>query len=147
MTGGAARELYIAEVPAAYLQRRPMVVDCSAISGLVFHEPWRAQAEQKIAGYALHAPYLLDAEIVNVAVKKHRQGLTQISADGLLQYQAIDIELHPIALQDAVGFALRYGLSGYDAAYLWLAAKLKAPLATFDERLAVAAQAHLGNLP
>ena len=41
--------------------------------------------------------------------------------------------------------ALRYDLSGYDAAYLWLAAELKAPLATFDKKLA-AAHAHLSGL-
>ena len=43
--------------------------------------------------------------------------------------------------------ALRYKLTAYAAAYLWLAAELKAPLATFDEKLAVAAQAHLASLP
>ena len=143
----AGRELFVAEVPAAYLQRRPMVVDCSAISGLVFHEHWRSQAQLKIAGHALNAPYLLDAEISNVAVKKHKQGLAQIADDGLLQYQAIDIELHPIAVHQVVALALRYQISGYDAAYLWLAAELKAPLATFDEKLATAAQAHLASLP
>ncbi len=42
---------------------------------------------------------------------------------------------------------MRYQLSAYDAAYLWLAAELKAPLATFDAKLAAAAQAHLGALP
>ena len=39
-----------------------------------------------------------------------------------------------------------YGLSAYDAAYLWLAAQLKAPLATFNRKLGEAAQAHLGAL-
>ena len=44
------------------------------------------------------------------------------------------------------GPAARYELSAYDAAYLWLAAELRAPLATFDRRLAEATQAHLGTL-
>ena len=38
-------------------------------------------------------------------------------------------------------------LSGYDADYIWLAAELKAPLATFDRKLATAAKAHLASLP
>ncbi|MDP3414253.1 MAG: type II toxin-antitoxin system VapC family toxin, partial [Polaromonas sp.] len=42
--------------------------------------------------------------------------------------------------------AMRYGLSAYDAAYLWLAADLKCPLATFDDKLAAAARTHLAGL-
>ena len=41
--------------------------------------------------------------------------------------------------------ALKYDLSAYDAAYLWLAAELGALLATFDERLGGAARALLGS--
>ena len=41
--------------------------------------------------------------------------------------------------------AQRYGLSAYDAAYLWVAGSLKAPLATFDAKLAEAAQLYLAG--
>ena len=140
------RELHVAELPAAYLQRRPLVVDCSAISGLLFQEHWQAQAAQKITDRALHAPYLLQAELANVAVKKHKQGLAQIADDGLAQFQVMDIDLHPVKVQEVIALALRYQLSAYDASYLWLAAELKAPLATFDEKLAGAAKAHLATL-
>ena len=143
---GPTRELYVAEPPATYLLRRPLVVDCSTLSRVIFQEHWQAQAAQKISDRALQAPYLLDTEMANVAVKKHRQGLPQIADDGLTQYQAMDIELHPINVQEVVALALRYQLSAYDAAYLWLAAELKAPLATFDEKLARAAKAHLATL-
>ena len=140
------RELYMAEPPATYLVRRPLVVDCSTLSGVMFQEHWHAQATGKIADRALHAPYLLDAEMANVAVKKHRQGFAQIADDGLAQFQAMDIELHPIKAAEVVLLALRYSLSAYDASYLWLAAELKAPLATFDEKLATAARTHLASL-
>ncbi len=143
---GAVRELHIAEPPMAYLERRPLVVDCSTLSGLMFQEHWQAQAAQRLSDRALHAPYLLDAEMANVATKKHRQGLAQIAEDGLAQFQAMDIELHSIKAQEVVSLALRYQLSAYDAAYLWLAAELKAPLATFDEKLAAAAKTHLATL-
>lgn len=42
--------------------------------------------------------------------------------------------------------AVRHGITGYDAAYLWLAAELRAPLATFDRQLAQAAQTYLSTL-
>ena len=53
---------------------------------------------------------------------------------------------HPVNTADSFDLPLRYNLSGYDAAYLWLAAKLKAPLATFDQKLGEAAKTHLGML-
>jgi len=42
--------------------------------------------------------------------------------------------------------ANRWSLGACDAAHLWLAAELKAPLATFDQRLAQAARQHLDRL-
>ena len=74
-------------------------------------------------------------------------GRPDIAADGLLQFAAMDIELHRVEPAMVLGLAVRYGLSTYDAAYLSLAAELRAPLATFDEKLATAATAHLASLP
>lgn len=142
-----ARALYIAEPPAAYLARPPLVVDCSLISGLVFNEHWQVLASERIVNRALHAPFLLQAEMASVAVKKSRQAQQQIAQEGMVLFQSMDISLHPLRALEVVALALRYQLSGYDAAYLWLAAELNAPLATFDEKLAAAAQTHLGSLP
>ena len=143
----SARALYIAEPPAAYLARPPLVVDCSLISGLVFNEHWQVLASERVVNRALHAPFLLQAEMASVAVKKSRQAQQQIAQEGMVLFQSMDISLHPIRALEVVSLALRYQLSGYDAAYLWLAAELNAPLATFDEKLAAAAQTHLGKLP
>jgi predicted nucleic acid-binding protein len=142
-----ARALYIAEPPAAYLARPPLVVDCSLISGLVFNEHWQVLASERIVNRALHAPFLLQAEMASVAVKKSRQAQQQIAQEGMVLFQSMDISLHPLRALEVVALALRYQLSGYDAAYLWLAAELNAPLATFDEKLAAAAQTHLASLP
>jgi predicted nucleic acid-binding protein len=143
----STRVLYIAEPPAAYLARPPLVVDCSLISGLVFNEHWQVLAADRIVNRALHAPFLLQAELASVAVKKTRQAQQQIAQEGMVLFQSMDISLHPLRALEVVALALRYQLSGYDAAYLWLAAELNAPLATFDEKLAAAAQTHLGKLP
>ena len=138
--------LYVAEPPAQYLARPPVVVDCSALAGLLFHEEWEALAAEKIHGRTLHAPFLLQIEIASVALKKHRKGFPDIVTDALAQYADLDINLYRVEPQDALALALRYKLSAYDAAYLWLAAELKAPLATFDEKLGRAAQLHLSSL-
>ena len=138
--------LYVAEPPAQYLARPPVVVDCSALAGLLFHEEWEALAAEKIHGRTLHAPFLLQIEIASVALKKQRKGFPDIVTDALAQYADLDINLYRVEPQDALPLALRYKLSAYDAAYLWLAAELKAPLATFDEKLGRAAQLHLSSL-
>ncbi len=141
------RTLFVAEPSAQYLVFPPLVVDCSTLAGLLFQEPWKQQAAERIRSKVLHAPYLLKVEITSVAAKKHKLGRPDIAADGLLQYAEMDIALHDIDLASTLALALQYKLSAYDAAYLWLAAELKAPLVTFDEKLAIAAQAHLGSLP
>lgn len=137
--------LHIAEPPAQYQVRPPIVVDCSALAGIVFREPWGEQAVQQLEARSLHAPWLLQVEIASVAVKKRRRGEDH-AAYGLGLAAEMAIELHavdPVAVAD---LAQRYELSAYDAAYLWLAAELRCPLATFDAQLAQAAQTHLGSL-
>jgi predicted nucleic acid-binding protein len=142
------RKLYVAEPPLTYQVRPPIVVDCSAVCGILFDEPWRAEAISRIAARTLYAPHLLDHEIVSVALKKHRQNWSRESIAGALEdYGQFQIELRDTDAAGQLELALRYKLSAYDAAYLWLAAELKAPLATFDEKLGAAARTHLANLP
>jgi predicted nucleic acid-binding protein len=138
--------LYVAEPPARYLTQPPLVVDCSAVAGILFQEPWLEQARDRLAGRSLYAPFILQSEICNVALKKARHGATVAAAAGLVQWQDFDIELLRIDVAAAFEIAQRYGLSAYDAGYLWLAAALQCPLATFDDRLAKAANTHLSSL-
>lgn len=139
--------LFVAEPPARYQVLPPLVVDCSTLAGLVFQEPWQAQAAERIAGKTLHAPALLPFEMASVAAKKQKAGRADIAADGLHLFGQLGVELHPVEPARILALAMQYKLSTYDAAYLWLAAELKAPLATFDEQLANAARAHLASLP
>ena len=143
----AQRTLYVAQPPAVYLVRPPLVVDCSAICGILFDEPWRAEAIARLSGKTLYAPCLLDHEVVSVILEKQRQQWSPESITAALQdYGQYQIELRETDITAQLELALRYGLSSYDAAYLWLAAELKAPLATFDEKLGRAAQTHLASL-
>ena len=140
--------LYVAEPPSGRWARPPIVVDCSAISAILFDEPARDEALTRLVGRSLHAPNLLDHEIVSVALKKRCQDWPAESlALALGDYSEYEIELHPVDVDAQYELAARYQLSAYDAAYLWVAAALKAPLATFDHKLATAAQAHLNALP
>lgn len=138
--------LHVAEPPAHYLVLPPLVVDCSVLAGLLFQEEWERQAGDAIEARTLHAPHFLATEITSVALKKHKQGMADIAADGLTAFAQIEIALHEIPPAPVLELAVRYQLSAYDASYLWLAAELKAPLATFDAKLGAAAQTHLASL-
>jgi predicted nucleic acid-binding protein len=143
---GQLRTLYVAEPPPANWGRPPIVVDCSVLVAVLFQEPSREEGLRALAGKSLHAPFLLDSEIANVAVKKSRGGTSQsVVGDALATYAKHVIELHRPDFQAQYALAIRYRLSAYDAAYLWLAGTLQAPLATFDEKLAEAARAYLGG--
>jgi len=142
-----ARVLYVAEPAAVWSQRPPVVADCSVVAALVFAEPACDDAAAWLSHKAVHAPALLPFEVANVARTKCRAGLeAQQMAAALRDFAEQRIALHPVPPDAMAQLALRYELSAYDAAYLWLAAELKAPLATFDRRLAQAAREHLGAL-
>ena len=145
---GVDQYLYVAEPPATYLVRPALVIDCSVLSAFMFDEETRDEALAMMAGKTLHAPYLLDHEIVSVALKKERLGWSMDSIHlAIADYPKQNIELHRTDTLVQHQLAVRYKLSSYDAAYLWLAAELKAPLATFDQKLWRAATTHLSNLP
>lgn len=137
---------YVAEPPAHYLVQPPLVVDCSVVAGRVFQEDSKAQAQDAMDGRTLHAPHLLNLEIASVALKKHKQGHAEMAQDGMAAFAQLRITLHAVPPAQVLDLAIRYQLSAYDAAYLWLAAELKARLTTFDQRLAAAAREHLGGL-
>lgn len=138
--------LHVAEPPPGYLGRPPLVVDCSVLGAAFFEEDTRDDAWRILAGKTLHAPMLLDSEMVSVAAKKSRAGMAgDVVASVLADYVQQEIEFHRPPVEQQYALAIRYAISPYDAAYLWLAGDLQAPLATFDAKLAKAARAYLAN--
>jgi predicted nucleic acid-binding protein len=138
---------YVAEPPAQYLARPPIVIDCSVLGAFLFAESTAEVARQLIAGRELHAPWLLDHEIANVASKKHRGGAPGEAVEAAIaRYLEFDVNLHRTAPDVVLPLAEAYALSAYDAAYLALASELRVPLITFDSRLGKAAMRHLPSL-
>lgn len=139
--------LHIAEPRGAYARRPPLVTDASVIAAALFDESGCAEATALLQGRALHAPHLLDHEIASVGLKKmRREGVpAEVVAAALRAYMRLPIERHAVDAEAVVAIGHRYGLTAYDAAYLFVAEQLAAPLATLDETLAVAARAHLAD--
>lgn len=131
--------LVVAEVRGRYAARPPLVVDCSVVAAILFDEPDREAAARALAGKDLFAPELIADELVSVAVKKSRRGLEDVVRQALVDFAELELTRCRADLHAQRRLALEYGLSAYDAAYLWLAVELGAPLATFDERLGAAA--------
>ena len=142
-----AQTVYLAEPPPQYLARPPVVIDCSAFAAFVFRETGEAEAFARMRGKSLHAPFQLEVEMASVALKKRQQGFGDLAKEGILKFEAADIQFHALSPSGALELAARYQLTAYDAAYLWLAAEIKCPLLTFDERLGKAAKKHLALLP
>ena len=138
--------IFVAEPPQRFIAKPPIVVDCSVLAAVLFDEPERDDALEHLAGRSLHAPTLLDFELANVAVNKSHVGPSDSAELGIADYAELDIALHACPPDALVGLALEYRLTAYDAAYLWLAGHLHAPLATFDRKLGEAARKHLAGL-
>ena len=139
--------LIVAEPPAAYALRPLLVVDASVLAAAVFAEASLDDAVAWMRGRALCAPHLVDYELANAALNKVRgRSIAGPAAVHALDALAtLDLERHAIAPGEVLELAVQYRITAYDAAYLWLAGNLQAPLATFDAELGAAARKYLGG--
>lgn len=117
------------------------VVDASALAAAAFIEP-RAQAVlERLRGQKLIAPPILRFEMASVCLKKirsrpsERELILQQFEDSL----AMPIQEYPVDHNAVVQTAEKFGISTYDANYLWLAQHLKIELVTLDGGLKKAA--------
>ena len=95
-----------------------------------------------LVGSSVHAKSVKEL----VALSKSRGRHRELADAGMLQYAGLAIWRHSVDVAPLVSLATRYQLTVYDAAYLLVASELRAPLITFDTRLAEAARLHLGSL-
>jgi predicted nucleic acid-binding protein len=137
--------LFVAE-PAGHRAPRPnLVVDASVIAASLFGERERDAAEAQMRGRTLCAPALIDYELADVALARCRaKSLSPDDAIRALEiYATLQIERWNAEPLPVMRLAQAFGL----AAYLWLAGSIRAPIATFDARLAAAAKTFLKQLP
>ena len=116
-----------------------IVVDSAALVDALTAVEGSGKLRADLAQDELHAPTLLDFEVVSAV-----RGLTlggdlsaERAGDLLTDFDDLRIERWPA--EDALrrrAFQLRHNLSAYDAAYVALAEALDCPLVTRDARLA-----------
>ena len=116
------------------------VIDASALAALLFGEPEAEAVAVQLGNDNLVAPALIGFEIASVCLKKMRRDLKH--RDALLaafaMYAAMSIVIIEVDHANTLQLAEMFGLSSYDAAYLWVAQKLSAALVTLDKKLQTA---------
>jgi predicted nucleic acid-binding protein len=117
-----------------------VVVDASAIAAVLFQEADGDTVQAHVQDDTLIAPHLIDYELMNVGLVKIRRGIgnellirSMLSKVPFLRIRRVSVSTDAI-----IPLALQTGLSGYDAAYLWLARSLDVELVTLDRKLASA---------
>lgn len=131
----------------------PIVVDASALLDLLTGQDSSSVIEAALtgAGKTLHAPMVLDEEVLSVVRRLERSGmLDKRRAEELLaDATALDIKLHELRPHFDRVWSLRQTIHVADAYYVSLAETLNAPMLTTDQRLVrgVAASSDIEILP
>jgi predicted nucleic acid-binding protein len=116
-----------------------VVVDASVVLELLLRTPRGIRLERRLLGgaAALAAPHLIDVEVAQVLRRYARTGELDDRRGGeaLEDLADLPIDRYPHVLLVPRIWALRAGLTAYDAAYVALAELLRAPLLTCDKRL------------
>lgn len=126
-----------------------MVVDASAVVEILLNPAASVRLRQRLfrAGESLHAPHLIDLEVLSVLRRYNSTGQMpdERAAEAISDFVAFRIERHSHEVVLHRVWELRKNLSAYDAAYVALAELLGTPLVTTDKRLAKAAP-HVAEL-
>jgi len=119
-----------------------IVVDASALADVLLRLPTAGRAEARILDgvETLHAPHLIDLEILQVLRRFGARGgwHDERSAEALIDFESLRLARHSHEPLRGRIWELRSNVTAYDAAYLALAEALECPLVTRDRRLAKA---------
>ena len=111
-----------------------MVLDASAAFVALQRD---GRTRHEISGVSLHAPHLIDAEVVHALRRQVLAGdrTPDEAFDQLATWQDVEVERHPSAPILRRVWDLRSNLSAYDAHYVALAERLGCVLVTLDRRI------------
>ncbi len=121
-----------------------LVVDSSAICALFFEDettPASEQLLQRLEAGGIWVPGLFLWEVANVLLMaERRQRISQAErAEALQLVESLGLQIDQadpaVVWHDGLQLAAQTGLTSYDAAYLELAMRLGAPLASRDRAL------------
>lgn len=119
-----------------------MIIDASVLLSAFFPDEAQKQAQAVIRDHVvgeiiLAAPTLLTYELTNAVWQGvRRQRISQAEAEEILKtVDNLVIMQKLVKWQDIFPFAVKFGRSAYDAAYIALAHNQKEPLVTGDLRL------------
>ena len=114
-----------------------IVVDASAIVDLLVERPVNAELYERLVDEDLHAPHLIDIEVLAALRRLEREStLSRDAAQTVAtQHGELALQRYPHAPLVRRIWALRSAMSTYDAAYVALAEALAVPLVTSDARL------------
>lgn len=116
-----------------------IVLDSSAALEVLVRRPLDGSLFERIAAAReIHAPHLIDVEVLNGLRRLLRRGAIDANraTDARGDLSDLAIIRYPHALLLERMWSLRENLSAYDAAYVALAESLDVPLITCDARLA-----------
>jgi predicted nucleic acid-binding protein len=115
-----------------------IVVDASAVIEVLVGEPNETLAARLAQEDVLHAPYLIDTEVLHVLRRlEHRRDLDSGQvATARDHFDRLAIDRYPHSPLSERVWQLRSSLAAYDATYVALAEALGATLVTTDQRLA-----------
>ena len=119
-----------------------IVLDASAAVDWLLQTPAGQRIENRIysRNETLHAPHLLDLDVIQVLRRLARQGVVPVRRADEAVRDLLDLRVTrypPLVLLPRI-WQLRHNCSAYDAAYIVLAESLGAALVTGDGRLASA---------
>lgn len=118
-----------------------IVVDSSAVlEALVARDPAPRLVERLAEDGDLHAPHLIDTEVLHALRRMLRRGQVSVERahDARTDFADLTLVRYPHEpLNDRV-WELRENVTAYDATFIALAEALDVPLVTCDTRLAVA---------
>jgi predicted nucleic acid-binding protein len=125
-----------------------LVVDASAVAELLLRRPAATRIERHIVerDHSLHAPHLLDVEVLSALRRLVASGEATADRAGAAVADLLDLPIarYPHHVLAPRVWALRDNFSAYEATYVALAESIVesgAPLLTADARLARATRA------